>query len=461
MSNLYDDVSESIFLSGIAKNPDKLADYDGRFISPTDFFRQENAKLYNILKHIVVQLNTKSIDEYMCVCVAKELGIPLTKKEVDALNIVLSRNVSMDTMDRAAKDVKKCAVKRFLQATLESEANTIEDAEGSVSSIIGGVEDRIYKALNNLGPEESDLINLTDNAFDFVEGLIGKETLGLNLGYPAWEKDVGKIRNGSVHGIFARMKQGKSQMGLNLIIRAALRGIPTLILDTELGEQLNWIRLVAQAAKIPYDLVEEGGWTKNPEYVQRFKEAKDFMKGKPIIYGDIAGKTIDIAVNHIRKFALKYNKNPGTTPKVLVLYDYVKLPDISEIGAAKEYQILGAISSKLHDEAIRLKLPIIMIGQQNRSAVEEDSLTTIADSDKIARDIDSVTVIRRKTERELKYDDLGNGSHILKVLAARAGPGHVGDEYINLFFNMSCGDIQEGGKFTYDKLKSLQDNILI
>ena len=223
---------------------------------------------------------------------------------------------------------------------------------------------------------------------------------------------------------------------------------------------MQMIRLCAQAAQVPYEYVEDGTWVRNNDMVKRMADAEEWMKTKELVYADISGLSIDEAATHLRKFAMKYNRNNTHTPQCLAIYDYVKLPDIGMLASGvNEYQILGAVTSKLHDEAIRLKLPIILVGQQNRAGTENDGTTTIADSDKIARDIDSISILRRKTDREFANDPLDNGSHMLKVIACRSGPGHVGDEYTNLKFDMSCGSITEGEDFTYERLQWLQNKV--
>ena len=452
-------ISESIILAGIAKNPKLLFELDGR-LNANDFFHEQHSKIFKLLKHVIVEVQPERVDEFICLTTANELGLKLSKQESEALEVALSRNVGKEALMQAAKAVKKSAVKRFLNSVLENEAAMIMDAEGSVSEVLGGVEGRLYTAFTNLGVgDDTEMQFVSDKVFDYIRSLVGSKPVGLDLGFPGWQRAFGKIRNGSVNGVFARMKQGKSQLALQLAIRAAVeRNIPTLILDTELTEEMQMIRMAAQIAKIPYDMIEEGTWVRSHDYVKRIEAAEQMLKGKPLIYESISGMPIDEVVPLIRRFSMRFNANPGITPQCLVIYDYIKLPDLGQLATANEYQILGAITSKMHDEAVRLKLPMFVVGQQNRSGAEADSMTTIADSDKIARDIDSISVIRRKTERELSMDPAENGSHMLKVLAARNGQGHLGDEYTNLHFDMSCGDMSEGEAFTYDKLQFLRED---
>ncbi len=449
-------VLESILLSGLIKHPNLFYELERR-ITVRDFEEPRHGKLYDLIRHIRIKSEVDSITRFNFMTTAADLGEVLSDVEIDAVDMLLARNVDTESTTNAAKIIKKRSVVQELRDILEKESREVESAEGSVYEVVGGIEDRLFHAFNTLGSDEDVMVNIAKQAFDFTKGLVGAPSIGLDLGFPNWQKAFGKIRNGSVNGVFARMKQGKSQLALQLAVRCMLRDVPVLLLDTELGQEMQMIRLCAQAAKVPYEYVEEGTWVRNADMVKRMAEAEEWMKTKEFMYADISGQSIQEAANCIRKFALKYNRNPGITPQCLVIYDYIKLPDIGMLATAQEHQILGAVTSRMHDEALRLKLPIFVVGQQGRSGTESDSNTTIADSDKIGRDLDSMTLIRRKTERELEIDPSENGTHMLKVMDCRSGPGHIGDEYVNLKFDMSCGAMSEGDEFTYEKLKWLRN----
>jgi len=451
-------VLESILLSGLIKHPDLFYELERR-IQAKDFQDEHYGKLYDLIRHIRAKSGVDNISRFNFLTVSADLGDTLSDTEIEAVDMLLARNVDKESTIDAAKIIKKYSVVQELRDVLEQESKDVEKADGSIYEIVGGIEDRLFHAFNTLGSDEDVMVNLAEKAFDFVKGLVGAPSIGLDLGFPHWQRAFGKVRNGSVHGVFARMKQGKSQLALQLAVRCMLKDIPVLLLDTELGEELQMVRLCAQAAKVPYEYIEEGTWVRNADMVKRMAEAEEWVKTKEFMYADISGQSIQEASNCIRKFALKYNRHPGITPQCLVIYDYIKLPDIGMLSTANEYQILGAVTSRLHDEALKLRLPIFVVGQQNRTGAESDSNTTIADSDKIGRDLDSMTLIRRKTQRELDRDPAENGTHLLKVMDCRSGPGHIGDEYVNLHFDMSCGVMIEGEEFTYEKLQFLRKQV--
>ncbi len=450
--------NESILLAGLIKYPDIYADIWRRLLTE-DLDRKEHQKIYHLIQQIRQKTDIGVISKLNLITTAAELDIALTDKDKENVDVVFARPSDEHSVMTIAKLIKKRRVIDHLQRELEKESNDVEKAQGTLAEIVGGIEDRLFSTFNSLGRTEDIMMNMAEKAFGFVKGLVGAPPIGLDLGFPNWQRAFGKVRNGSVHGIFARMKQGKSQLALQLAVRAMQSNIPVLLLDTELGEEMQMIRLCAQVAKVPYEYIEEGTWVRNNDMVKRMTAAEDWIAEKQLMYADISGQSIQEAASCIRKFALKYNRNPGHTPKCLCIYDYVKLPDISMLATAKEYQILGAVTSKLHDEALKLKLPMFIVGQQNRAGAESDSNITIADSDKMGRDLDSLSVIRRKTERELSLDSRDNGTHMLKVIDCRSGPGHTDGEYVNLHFDMSCGNINEGEEFTYEKLQFLRSQV--
>ena len=450
---LIDKPTESLVLSGLVKNPRMIFELDGKFLKHDDFYHGPFQNIYAVLRDLIINQQVESIDKHLVNIRAAELNLRI---EEDELNVVLSRDVSSEALVGFAKIVKKLSVKRFLSTKLSHISDSVEPHSGSVAELLGQIENEVFDAVNGLGTSEQAIEKIAEGSWDYIVNL-GKEEVGLDLGFKAWQSDVGEIRNRSVHGIFGRPKAGKSQLALQFALRAAcFRNIPTLILDSELGKPLEWIRLYGQLAGVPYKQIESGAWKNSADMVQKMEDAKKLIEEAPLYYINVAGMPIDEIVPALRQFGMKYSNPETMTPKCLAIYDYVKLGDIGQLATAKEYQILGAVTSRLHDEANRLNMPIIMVGQLNRSAETSDGLDTIADSDKISRDIDSVSIIRQKAEKEKSSDVDPHASHLLKVLACRSGPGHDDMEYINLEFHKGSGFITEKERFTADILSALK-----
>jgi replicative DNA helicase len=451
---LFDKPSEAIVLSGLVKNPRMIFELDGKFLKHDDFYHGPFQNAYIVLRDLIINQQADKIDKHLVTIRANEIDVALAKDELDA---IFARDVGKEALIRYAKKVKKLSVKRFLSMKLHSMSNEVEPYDGSVSELLGHIENEVFDAVNGLGSSQQVVELIAEGSWDYIVNL-GKHPIGLDLGFKNWQEDIGEIRNKSVHGLFGRPKAGKSQLALQFGLRAAcFKNIPTLILDSELGKQLEWVRLYGQLAQIPYKQIESGAWKNSEVMVEKMEKARDIIDKAPFYYVNVAGMPIDEIIPALRQFGMKYSNQEATTPQCLTIYDYVKLGDIGQLMTAKEYQILGAITSRLHDEANRLNMPVIMVGQLNRSAETSDGLDTIADSDKISRDIDSVSIIRQKAEKEKSQDIDAHCSHLLKVLACRSGPGHDDMEYINLEFQKGSGYITERERFTSDLLATLKN----
>ena len=210
------------------------------------------------------------------------------------------------------------------------------------------------------------------------------------------------------------------------------------------------MRICSQLTAIDYAEMETGAWKNSPEKIKLIKEAFGKVKEAPIYYKNIAGKSVSYVIPIIRKFLHKHvgGKTKGIVPRCLVVYDYVKLMDPKDLKTAQEYQILGFLLGALHDLAAKWNFPMLVFGQLNRTGLTVDSVAAVAGSDRITHNVDSLSIFRQKRLDEIDGDGEMRGTHILKALLARSGPGHDYDEWVNLTFN------KKSGQFVEDKRNS-------
>ena len=196
---------------------------------------------------------------------------------------------------------------------------------------------------------------------------------------------------------------------------------------------------------IPYHRVESGAWRSNPDELSKIKEAYKKVKGSKIYYKNIAGKPVNYVIPVIRKFIHKYigGRTEGNIPRCLVVFDYIKLMNAADLKHAQEYQMLGFLLGALHDLVSDLNFPMIVLGQLNREALRTDTIASIAGSDRITHNVDSLTLFRKKKPEEIETDGIMRGTHLLKVLISRKGAGHDYDEWVNLHFDKSRGHFKE------------------
>lgn len=460
--------AERAILSILMKEPSKLFEIDD-VLCTDDFVNSGNRIIYHVLEDLITNEETTEVDQYVLISHAEEKGIrdflSLTENGelLEALDLTKG-GVSEKSLKKHVHAVKTASIKRTILDTIERLKDEVEDFSGDPSDLRNMVEEDILKSMEILDSGDDEIVNLAENFEEIINNYADiAATIGLSIGFKRWEKDVAAFRNGTVTGIFARAKEGKSQIAAHSLKEIGIIGnenlgkLPVLYLDTEMQARDQQMRLCSQLTAIPYEEMESGSWKSHPEKIERIKEAFGLVKDSPIYYKNISGKSVNYVIPIIRKFLHQHvgGKTEGIVPKCLVIYDYVKLMDPNDLKHAQEYQILGFLLSALHDLAAGWNFPMLVLGQLNREGLKVDSVGAIAGSDRITHNVDSLTIFRKKRQDEIDADGEMRGTHILKALLARSGPGHPDfDEWVNLTFN------KDSGQFKEDKRNSESQSVI-
>lgn len=448
--------AERAVLAIVMKKPDEFFSVD-EILDTEDFTNSGNSVIYSLIKDLVLEDPNVKLDDFTIISQAESKGIKdffsLTHNGdlLEALRAT-QKSVSEESLNKYVATVKKASIKRHLISVLDALKDNVEDFDGSAMDMKNMVEDKIFKSVGDIDSSDEDIINLSKDFEDVINTYAETDaTLGLDIGLPRWQRDIGNIRNGTLTGIFARAKEGKSQIAAHSMKKIGILGselfgqLPVLLLDTEMQARNQQMRLCSMMTGIPYHRVESGAWRSKKEELDKIKEAFKAIKGAPIWYKNISGKSMNYVIPIIRKFVHKHvgGRTIGNVPRCLVIYDYVKLMNIADIKHAAEYQMLGFLLSSLHDLAADLNFPMIVMGQLNREALQRDTVAGVAGSDRIIHNLDSFTIFRRKKQEEVELDGIQRGTHMLKCLVTRNGSGHDNDNWVNLHFDKSCGAFKE------------------
>ncbi len=435
-------MAERAILSILAKNPDKFYTLN-EIVSEADFSNTGCSLIYGLVKDIILSGSGANIDAHLLLSEAERKGVDgflehtLGGELIDAL---LKMHVNPDNLGRYVADVKQASIKRALILKCDDLKDKIENYSGASIDLRNMVESDVLDSLRHLDNGGDDLVCLSEDFEEAINHYAERDGhIGVDIRLPKWQKDIGHIRNGSITGIFARTKVGKSQFSMWSAYNTALVDRqPTLYLDTELQPRQQQMRLCGIISGIPYDIIESGKWKHDKVMIARIKEAFKVVKEAPLYYKNIAGRSVHNVIPIIRKFVYKHLGGPivGDQPKGLVIYDYIKLMDSHDLGKTlQEYQLIGLLLSGLHDCAANLNIPILALGQLNKQ--EEVGI------DRIVHNVDSVTVLRPKKPEEIEEHGPARGSHALEVKYSRNGPGHEYDEWVNIHFDKSCGQFRE------------------
>lgn len=445
--------AERAILSILMQKPELLFEVDD-ILDASDFTNGGAKVIYSLIKDILIEDKGATVDHYTLISQAESKGVSdfleLTHNG-ELLEAIQQTQVNPDTLGRHVNAVKTMTIKRNTILMLDALKDDVEEYRGEAIDIKNMVEDRVFREMRALDAGDDEIIRMDENyEVTINEYAERNQIIGLDIGFPKWQRDCGGIRNGTVTGVFARAKTGKSQFSAWCGAKSAIfQNIPTLYLDTELQLRDQQMRLTGILSGMKYETIETGQWKSNVEQVDKIKECFELVKDAPFYYKNIAGKSVNYVIPVIRKFFHKYvGESRGDEIKCLVIYDYIKLMSQEDIKNAQEYQMLGFLLSAIHDVAAQLNIPILALGQLNREAAKMDNEYVVAGSDRIVHNLDSLTIFRQKRQDEIDADGKMRGTHIFKVPVARKGPGHPDGDHINILFDKSSGQFKE------DKRKS-------
>lgn len=445
--------AERAVLSILMKEPQLLYEIDD-VLSEQDFTNSGAQVIYRSIKDIVLADREAKVDNYTLISHAEKNGIDnflsLTHNG-ELLEAITNTNVNSSSLGRHVNVIKTMSVKRNTIGMLDDLKDGIEEFSGDAVDLKNMVEDRVFREMRAIQSGDEDIVRVDDGfektINDFAEY---NKIIGLDVGMPRWQRDCGGIRNGTVTGVFARAKTGKSQFSAWCGAQAGIfQQLPTLYLDTELQLRDQQMRLCSILSGIPFNEVEAGTWKADKKKVEKIKESFGLVKDSPFYYKNIAGRSVNHVIPVIRKFYHKFvGESKGDDIKCLVIYDYIKLMSMNDIKNAQEWQVLGFLLSAIHDVAAQLNIPILALGQLNREALKMDNEYTVSGSDRIVHNLDSLTIFRQKKKEEIDADGEARGTHIFKVPIARKGPGHPDGDHINVTF------LKDRGQFKEDKRRS-------
>jgi hypothetical protein len=114
----------------------------------------------------------------------------------------------------------------------------------------------------------------------------------------------------------------------------------------------------------------------------------------------------------------------------------------------QEYQLLGFLTTALHNFAVKFKLPILATIQLNRDGINKQDSSVVSGSDRIGWLCSNFTILKPKSDDELNEDPPSNGTKKLVVTDTRYGPGMESGEYINIKNELEVAKMSEGKPFS-------------
>ena len=458
--------AEFALLAGLCRNPEFYFDVQ-QHLSVDDFTTKAHQRFYVVLQRLLMNAQGDLVVTHAgLVAEATALGfkdfIEVTR-EGELIDACLEHESSRADTGRSFLQVKRESVKHGYKMTLKQLAKYLDETTDDTSDIIEHVDNSMIDLSNKLqGSVDDEIIHLPERALDVIEDLAEHPgELGVDIGFPTWQRAIGGIRNGTVTFVAATAKAGKSQIGARAAVELS-RYMPVLYCDSELNEIAQSVRAFGMHAEVNYEILETGYWKSDPHKIQRDGYDKTFatqcqlartviedediraeFQARKLFYKKMTGMTAREMLPFLRRWV---TQNAGLDTQTrqarcLIVWDYVKLARIDEVKAlgVGAHDILGDTCMALHDFAEEFNLPILAFGQTNRQM--DKDLTMIAGAKKITELVDSITLWHKKDAEDIVRAP--NGTHEMHILASRYGKGV--STHIDVSADLGIGKFKELG----------------
>ena len=437
------------------------------FLTHNSFSHRNNQVIYKCVEKILQ--SEAQIDLPAILSASEQLNLSevvQTNQELEYIRDLMEYPVKQENVPHFAAQIKKFELARKAQRIAKKISKDIEDINGdeSIDEIINLIESPITEFLrqDEVGQKPE---KLGDDIDEYLEFLIENkcDQIGLSSGFPRFDAVVGGgLRRKCVDLVSARPGVGKSVFADNVALHNARKGIPVLMLDTEMSKEDHLNRIISNISGVPISEVSTGQFAEDDEKVIRVQEAIDEIRDIPYTYVSVAGAPFETIMNTIKRWIIQDvgQDEYGRTNDCLVVYDYLKLMSSTSItNNIQEYQALGFQITNLHNLAVKLDFPCLSFVQLNRDGITKESTDAVSGSDRLIWLCTSFSIFKLKSAEELAEDGPNAGNRKLVTLKARHGAGLLDGNYINM--NMIGSHSQLNELRTRDEIRSSPDDGVI
>ena len=421
---------ERTVLSYCFKSVDYLYDLASK-LSVKDFLSTEHQMLFMIIND-VLKAGANTLDITMVINQAQSSGLIEIIGGADYVQSIGNIIASPENFNIYVNNLLEASTKYQTYIALNHHVKDVEENSQSgktsydlISSVEAHMLDMSSRSMLNEDPRL-----LGDSLEEFINERKDKKIImtGLSTGYPILDRQIDGMVSGTLMVVAARKKMGKSTLLTNIsLFNTFTSGIPTLYIDTEMTF-IEWqTRVLSILSGVKEREIKHGGYSS--EQMKRLGQAQTVISKGKIYHKYMPGYSVDKVVSLCKKYKLKENIG-------LIVFDYLKEPDLSTNDAnRKEYQLLGDITTKLKDLAGILDVPVLTAVQLNRQ-------NDIADSDRIARFGDIISIWGLRSDEEKEKGGPESGEYKLHIKDTRRG-GSTQPEGIGFRFYKSRLTIKE------------------
>src|SRR6056300_255174 len=258
-------------------------------IDHNSFCNQNNQLIYKCIEKILAK--EASVDLPSLLSAANQLGFSetiQTKQELQYIKSLMDFPVKKENVIHFAAQIKKFEFARKIKSLASKIEKDIDEINGDedIDEIIGIVEDPITEFLREDDTRDKPE-KIGQDIDEYIEFLLENrcDQIGISSGYDRYDAAIGGgLRRKCVDLVSARPKVGKSVFGDNVAVNVARRGIPVLMLDTEMSKEDHQNRILSSLSGVTINDISTGKFEDDEEKYIAVQKAVKEIKNIPYTY---------------------------------------------------------------------------------------------------------------------------------------------------------------------------------
>jgi replicative DNA helicase len=359
-------LTEMFLLKSLLLNSDQSLLFEVfDLLRSTDFLVPEHSKIFEIMEHLLFKENRQQLDIALIRNNIHDKRVLLAFKKI--VSIELPQDKLLNPLEYAAAVFDASRV-RQARNLMESTLYKIDSTDANFDEILDLIENGLIE-LSSSRPDEN--VELTQALPEFVNTLENSvDTIqGLSTSLPSLDNLIYGLENGNMYVLAGRPSTGKTQLALQIMIEAALRGKKSLFFSLEMSKNEVLARILSYLSAVPLFKIKTRKVSQRD--LSRIKKILSELTNLPLVIDQSPGILLRDIFTRSRKFRIMHND------LALIVVDYVQL--LNTKGQTRE-NVVSEVSRGMKTLAKMLDVPVLALSQLSRQCeYREDKRPQLAD----------------------------------------------------------------------------------
>ena len=334
--------------------------------------------------------------------------------------------------------VKEKSMRRKLLKFGDDVLNKVSTSQEKSEELISNFSTQLFN-LSEYDNKEG-LVRLSDTieeAFNYMTEMASNQSdiTGITTGFRDIDRQLSGFQNSDFLLLAARPSVGKTALGINMGLNAALVGKKVAVFSLEMSRRQIFQRILSIITRVELQDIISGN-IKKEDWPLLYKSISKFQELDMYI-----DDTASISITELRAKSKRMKIEKGLD---LIVIDYLQLMTADMGRNDNRQQEISNISRGLKALAKELNIPVLALSQLSRKSEERSNkrpmLSDLRESGAIEQDADVVMMLYR----EDYYDEDSEEQNIIEVITAKHRNGPTGTN--KLYFKKENTSFHDFGK---------------